>query len=372
MKGVKRIVVGVAVFVIVVAGIAVVVAVTSPVDPLAYSPPEPPELRGAFEPNVLLRDAELMGGDLAGPEDVAVDDRGRVYCGLEDGTIRRFDPASGTGRFEIFATADGGRPLGLDFGVDDLLWVADTKLGLLSVDSTGEVRIRSNEAAGVRVGFADDVAVAADGNVYFSDATTRFGHREILFDVLEARPHGRLLVYDPATDRTRVALDGLYFANGVAVAPGDEYVLVVETFRYRIRRLWLRGPGAGDDEILVDNLPGFPDGVASDGHGTFWVALYGLRNPALDRFVHPRPWLKRLVARLPKSMQGGTKPYGLILAIDGDGKVLRSLHDPGGQTISHITSVEPVDGALYLGTVERTRIGRVFDRAGPREVESGP
>jgi sugar lactone lactonase YvrE len=364
MKVVKRIVAGVAILAIVVLVFAAGLAVTSPIDPLPYSPAEPPQLTGALEPNTLLRNAELMGGDLPGPEDVAVDDLGRIYCGVDDGTVRRLDPAAGTGLFDIFATAVGGRPLGLDLDADGVLWVADTRLGLLSVDATGEVTVRSNEADGLSVGYADDVAVAADGKVYFSDATTRFGHGEILLDVLEARPNGRLLEYDPGTDRTRVVLDGLYFANGVAVSPDDDYVLVVETFRYRIRRLWLQGPRAGRDEILIDNLPGFPDGVASDGHGTFWVALYALRNSALDRLVHPRPWLKRLVARLPKSMQGGAEPYGLILAIDGDGRVLRSLHDPGGERISHVTSVAPVDGALYLGTVKGASIGHVLDREG--------
>jgi len=360
----KRVHVGLAVFAIVVAVIAVALAVRAPIDPDAYSPPEPPELTGSLEPNALLREAELIGVDLPGPEDVAVDGQGRIYCGLEDGTVRRFNPAGGAGRFEIFATTEGGRPLGLDFDADGVLWVADTRLGLLSIDPNGTVAVRSNEAGGVSAGYANDVDVARGGRVYFSNPTTRFGDSEILLDALEARPHGRLLEHDPGTDVTRVLLDGLYYANGVAVSPDDDYVLVAETFRYRIRRLWLKGPRAGRDEILIDNLPGFPDGVASDGHGTFWVALYALRNPALDRLVHPRPWLKRLVARLPKSMQGRAEPYGLILAIDGDGRVLRSLHDPGGERISHVTSVEPVDGALYLGTVKEASIGRVLDREG--------
>ena len=280
--------------------VAVIVAVVlSPIDPTAYVPPEPPPLSGSLAPNSLLRGLELIGNDVAGPEDVDVDARGRVYCGLEDGTVRRLDPERAGPRFEIFATT-GGRPLGLDFDSSGTLWVADARLGLVSIDTLGTVSVRSNEAAGQRVGYADDVAVACDGMVYFSDATTRFGPDDLWLEVLEARPHGRLLEYDPVSDRTRVVLEGLYFANGVAVSPDADFVLVAETFRYRIRRVWLRGPRAGSNEILVDNLPGFPDGISSDGEGVYWIALYDLRSNVLDRYLHPRPWLKHLVARLPR------------------------------------------------------------------------
>jgi sugar lactone lactonase YvrE len=330
----------------------------APVDPVAWSPPQPPELEGVLAPNTLLREAELLGRELAGPEDVDVDDLGRVYCGLADGTVRRWAPSTGSARFERFA-ATGGRPLGLDFDSAGTLWVSDSRRGLLSIDPAGVVSPRVDEVDGIPVHFADDVAVAGNGKVYFSDASTRFGPDELLLEVMEARPHGRLLEYDPASDRARVLLEGLYFANGVAVAPDDRFVLVAETFRYRIRRFWLRGPDAGRDEILIDNLPGFPDGVSSDGRGTYWVALYGRRSEALDLLVHPRRWLKRLIASASLMGESSNKPYGLVLQLDDEGRILRSLHDPGGERISHLTSVEPHGNALYLGSVEAAHVGRL-------------
>ena len=103
----------------------------------------------------------------------------------------------------------------------------------------------------------------------------------------------------------------------------------------------------------------FPDGVSSDGRGTYWVALYSRRSKALDRFVHPRPWLKRLVVSASLMGEGTPKPYGLVLALDEHGRVRRSLHDPGGEHVAFITSVEPHEGQLYLGSVKGSRVGRL-------------
>ena len=55
---------------------------------------------------------------------------------------------------------------------------------------------------------------------------------------------GRLLAYSPATQQTRVVMDGLLFANGVAVAHDGSYVLVVDTGAWKVWKVWLRGPQA--------------------------------------------------------------------------------------------------------------------------------
>jgi sugar lactone lactonase YvrE len=339
------------------AGLGVLVAVwfaTSPsIDPLPWEPAAAPPLAGPLAPNRALEEIEWLGERLAGPEDVALDVRGRIYCGLSDGTVRRLDPSGASGKFEIFAST-GGRPQGLAFDASGRLWVADTTRGLLSIDPDGRVVFETT----ADVAFANDVAVGPDGRVWVTESSTRFGPDELLLDALEARPHGRLIEFDPATGRSRVALEGLYFANGVALPADGRFVVVAESFRYRIRRLWLAGPDAGRDDVFVDGLAGFPDGIASDGAGTFWVALYGPRSRALDATLHPRPWLKRWVARLPRALQSGGRPYGLVLAINEEGRVLSSLHDRDGETISHITSVEPHGDDLYLGTVVGSRIGR--------------
>jgi len=328
----------------------------SPIDPAAYAPPIPPTLEGVLAPNEVLRATELLAkGEVAGPEDVAVDAAGRIYAACEDGRIVRLVP-EGTGfRLETFAET-GGRPLGLHFDTTGNLIAADRDRGLLSVDPAGKITVLSTTVGGVPFAFADDVDIASDGRIYFSDASSR--HSDYLEDLLEAKPWGRLLRYDPASGKSEELLGGLYFANGIALSQNEDFVLVNETYRYRIRRYWLKGPKAGTDDIFLDNLPGFPDGVSSNRRGTFWVALFTVRNPRADA-IHPHPFVKRQLAKMPKSLWPKPVPYGLILAVDENGRILRSLQDPGGEVVPQVTSVEEVGGMLYLGNLSRDFIGRL-------------
>lgn len=338
--------------------LAVFLLAPSPVDPLAYEPPAPPPLAGPLAPNRELAAAELLGvGRVTGPEDVAVDREGRIYGGTADGRIVRLTlTADGGETIETFADT-GGRPLGLAFDPAGNLLVADAVRGLLSVAPDGRVTTLATEADGVPFRFTDDLDVAADGTVYFSDASSRFGHLQYKHDLLEARPHGRLLAYDPATGRTRVLLGDLYFANGVALSSDEDFVLVNETYRYRITRYWLKGPRAGTSEVFIENLPGFPDGVSGNRRGTFWLALFTVRNPAADR-LHPHPWLKAQLAKLPEALWPEARPYGLVLALDETGRVTASLHDPEGERVREITSAEEAGGFLYLGTLHGQWLGR--------------
>lgn len=327
-----------------------------PIDPLAYQPVAAPGLGGAFSANQRLRQAQRLGdGRVDGGEDVAVDAQGRLYTGTADGRILRLNPVSGA-EPELFADT-GGRPLGLHFDAQGELWVADAWKGLLSVNPDGEVQVRVTEAGGKPLRFSNDLDIASDGRIYFTDSSS-FSQPDYMLDAFEARPHGRLLRYDPASGQVEVLLEGLYFANGVALSRNDDFVLVNETWRYRIQRLWLKGPRAGEAELFIDNLPGFPDGIARDENGDFWLALPTLRNAVLDH-IHPHPWLKSLIARLPASWQPLPERYGLVARLDAQGRVLESLHDPGGEQLFEITSVQPADDVLYLGTLHNQWVARL-------------
>lgn len=327
-----------------------------PVDPVAWEAPKAPGLEGPYAVNDRLANVEWLAKGVAeGPEDVAVDEQGRIYGAYADGKIRRLRP-DGT-QPEVF-TDTGGRPLGLAWAPDGSLVVADAVRGLLAVRSNGTLRTLATEADGLPFGFTDDVDVAADGTVYFSDASHKFGIHDVMADIIEHGGNGRLLKYEPLADEVAVLLDGLQFANGVAVGPGERYVLVNETGSYQVTRYWLAGDKAGTHDVFAANLPGFPDNISFNGEDTFWLAIYAPRNPALD-FMAGKPFLRKIAYRLPEALQPGPARHAIALGLNLDGEVIHNLQDPSADAYAPITAVEQVGDRLYFGSLSAPAIARM-------------
>lgn len=338
---------------LVIAAAGVLVLIPSPIDAAAYHPPEPPALSGPLTVNHHLDQVNVLAPEAVhGAEDVDVDKQGRVYGATEDGAIVRVNT---DGSVETIATT-GGRPLGLHWDATGNLIICDAFKGLLSMAPSGKLTTLLTEVDGQPLVFTDDLEIAADGTIYFTDASVKYDQKHYMLDMLESRPWGRLIAYDPDSGAAKTVLDNLYFANGVAISSNQDFVLVNETYRYRITRHWINGPKQGQSEIFIDNLPGFPDGVSSSGRGTFWVALPTVRNTQADA-MHPKPFVKNIVAKLPDFARPTPQPYGLILELDEKGQVIRSLHDPEGDNFSFITSVQEYDNTLYLGSLYSDGIG---------------
>jgi sugar lactone lactonase YvrE len=327
-----------------------------PIDPIVWQPAEPPALDGHYAPNTYLADVERL--DLPsgpGPEDVAVDALGRIYGGLQDGRIIRM--ASDGTSVVTFADTEG-RPLGLAFDTAGNLVVADAFKGLLKIAPNGAITVLATEAGGVPFRFTDDVDLGPDGTIYFSDASSKYDQHHYKEDLVESRPNGRLLAYDPITGATRVLLDDLYFANGIAVSPDGAFVLVNETSRYAVRRYWLTGSLRGTSERFIDNLPCFPDGISSNGAGVYWLALVSPRNRLIDKLA-PHPFVRSMILRLPDFLQPAPERYAFVLGLDADGRVVHNLQNPSGQPFAIITSVEQVGDMLYLGSLTEPALARI-------------
>lgn len=332
------------------------------VAPVAWEAPIDRGYRGAFSANDRLSTVELL--DIAGthgPEALALGADGLIYSSSHEGWIIRFDPATATTERWVNT---GGRPLGLAFdGGGDLL-VADAFLGLLTVAPSGIIRVLADTVNGESIRYADDVDVAPDGRVYFSDASSKFGAREwggtyeaSLLDLNEHGSHGRLLVYDPQGDKTSVVLGQLDFANGVAVSEDGSFVLVNETGHYRIVKVWLQPERWGEHEILIDNLPGFPDNIVRDAQGLFWVGLVSPRSKVLDKLAD-QPAVRRIVERLPAALKPAAAHYSHVFAINDQGEVLVSLQDPAGGYHTN-TGALAHDGWLYISSLHEDRLARL-------------
>ncbi len=333
-----------------------------PIEPATWQAPPNPGYSGPFAQNERLKGMQPLSiGDHHGPEDIALDHAGRIYAATHEGHIVRLR-ADGTYP-EIWADT-GGRPLGIDFDSKGHLIVADAFRGLLSISPTGAIQELATVADETPIKYADDVDVAADGKIYFSDASTKFGALECggtyqasLLDLMEHGGHGRLLVYDPAGKKTRTLLSGLNFANGVAVAHDQTYVLVNETGSYRVMRYWISGPKQGQAEPFITALPGFPDNLSAGIDGRFWVALVSPRNTLLDRLAD-KPFIRKMVHRLPAFLRPKAIYYGHIIALDRQGRVTMDLQDPAGIYPMN-TSVTETSDFLYIGSLVAPEMRRL-------------
>ena len=321
---------------------------------VAWQPAEPPPFEGVLARNTDLQKAELLAqGQLLGPEDIAFDSQGRLHAGLHDGRIVRLD-----GGKVVTIANTGGRPLGMQFDKAGNLIICDAWKGLLQLGQDGQFTTLVSEVNGVPLMFTDDLDIADDGRIYFTDASTKYRQPDYVLDLLEGQPYGRLYVYDPVKKHATLLLDNLYFANGVALSKDQQAVFVAETYRYRIRKVWISGDRAGQNVIIADNLPGLPDNINSDRNGTIWLAMPTPRKAIADVSAR-HPWMRELMVRLPRAFWPKPDRYGLVVAIDENGTILKSLHDPSGDHLRMVTSVTPYQGRLHFGSLENDRVGRL-------------
>ncbi len=324
------------------------------IDPVVWTPSPDPGLTGPYAQSATFRGlTTLIANAGLGPEDVARSTDGIFYTGLQDGRILRFGADGGAG--ELFVST-GGRPLGMQFDAHGNLIVADAFKGLLSISPNRSVTVLTERVDHQRMIFPDDLDIAADGTIWFTDASQRFDQHHWINDFWEGRPTGRLLSYDPHSKRTTVRMGALRFANGVALGPDDAFVLVNETMAARIWRLWLKGPQAGQREVFRDSLPGYPDNLSYNKNGTFWVALPASRSAPLEGMAG-RPFLRKLFFRLPESwVSVQPPPVGWVLGLDEQGQVRHNLRDTSGAYTS-VTSVNEFGGQLYLGSIAMKAVG---------------
>eukprot|EP00249_Psilotum_nudum_P008177 c21094_g1_i1 orf=107-1186(+) len=320
----------------------------SPMDADVLVLPPLRSAEGPFASNSLLQRVERLGEGLVdGPEDIAVDERGIIYTATRDGWIKRMWP---NGSWESWMHV-GGRPLGLSIGAHGEILVCEPTMGLLNV-TDGGITVLTSEADGSKFKLTDEAVIASDGMIYFTDASSKYGLDVWEYDILEARPHGRLLQYNPYTKKTNIILSDLAFANGVALSKEEDFLVVCETWKFRCLKHWLKGQLKGTTEIFINNLPGGPDNIHITDTGSFWVALLGLRSPIMD-MVYRQRFLKHLVVLWPFLLKKflPLRSEATVLKVGEDGQPIMSYKDPTGKQISFVTSAMQVGDFLYIGSL---------------------
>ncbi len=334
-----------------------------PVDPVAWQAPVDRGYVDPFAPNDLLKASSgIKLGEYEGPEDATVGGDHRIYVTTRDGTIVR---VQNRGVREFVNV--GGRPLGIETDRDGSLLIANAYLGIQRVTLDGEVTTLVDVVEGVPLAYANNLDVGPDGTIYFSLSSSKFGAEEYrgtyeaaLLDLIEHGGHGSVLAFDPASGLTRQLMGGLNYANGVAASEDGSFLLVVETGHYRILKYWLTGARQGETEVLINNLPGFPDNVKAGINGRFWIGFAAPRNAVIDR-LSDKPLLRKIVQRLPAGLRPRAEPFSHVIAINGDGEILMNMHDPEAR-FPTLTGVLETRDTLYLTTLFGNQLPRIAKR----------
>src|SRR5580693_2251005 len=333
---------------------------------------------GPFAQNDKLRDVTLIGvGRIEAPEDVILDRNDNLYAGSRHGDIIRF-MAPDYERMEVFAHI-GGQPLGMAFDREDNLYVCIGGMGLYRItpdrkvekvtDETNRSLYSVNDDSRLRL--ADDLDIADDGRIFFSEATVRYEMHEWPVDGLEARGNGRIICYDPTKGTTKTVLRGLKFPNGICIASDGQSILFAETWGCSIKRYWFDGPKTGKVETVMDNLPGYPDNINLASDGNYWLAMVGMRSPALDLAWRMPGFRLRMGKRVPiDEWLFPNINTGCVIKFNERGEVLESFWDLQGVNHPMITSMREHRGYLYLGGISNNRIGRYkLDGADPNFIQ---
>ena len=333
-------------------------------------PPLPstaPDCGTAWALNDRLRPATPIGlGRIEGPEDVILDRHDNLYAGSRHGDIIRFF-APDYERMEIFAHI-GGTPLGMAFDRKDNLYVCIGGMGLYRVTPDRKVEKATDETNrsyssindDSRLRLADDLDITDDGRIFFSEATVRFEMHEWATDGLEARGNGRIICFDTNTGKTHTVIRDLKFPNGVCIASDGISFLFAETWGCSVKRHWFDGPKKGKTEIVLENLPGFPDNINNSSDGNYWMSLVGMRCPALDLAWKMPGFRKRMAKRVARDeWLFPNINTGCVLKFNEKGEVLETMWDLGGQNHPMITSMREHRGYLYLGGIMNNRVGRL-------------
>ncbi len=197
----------------------------------------------------------------------------------------------------------------------------------------------------------NNAAVAANGDIWFSDSSTVYAIDQWKSDFVERTETGRLLCRR-ADGSVEVHLEGLAFANGVALAADESFVCVAESGRRTVVRLWLTGERAGTTDLLASELPGYPDNIARGSDGLIWVTIASPLDPVVEmlRAAPRRCSCARRSRACPSSSSPSRSGPCTSRPTTTTGRL---VHDVGaaGDTFHMVTGVREHHGEIWLGSL---------------------
>lgn len=358
----------------------------------------------ALSPNTALARMQHVGaGDLVGPESMALAPDGRsLFAGLVDGRIVRITPSptarDGVDVATIVRTGtevDGcgdldhqpvcGRPLGLRVttrsvvqpesggnGDEMVLIVADGyKGGVLMVSgidagAPAVGKLVSQDEDGNALTLVNDVVIAPDGTLYFTETSREFSVNRIFHAAFSGRPTGRLLSFTPASGQVATLQRDIFMPNGLELSHDGHSVLFVgggvSVLRHNI--------ATGELDTFIPVLPGTGDNIRKIGltlgggrEGAYYSLGLGSKYAkpfSLFAFLQDKPWLREFVTSLVpyETLVNLVPRYGLVAIADETGAIVEVLQDPSGRS-AWLSEVAVLGDDAYFGSFQNPYLGRM-------------
>ena len=218
---------------------------------------------------MIISEVRTIGSGVIRPEGVMV---------LKDGTILTADARGQCARIDrngetSFFGDVGGVPNGICVDLEGHCIVANIGNGeVQSLSLDGRHRVIAIEADGKNIPAPNFPFADSRGRLWVSNSTDR----EHLDEALQSpAPDGSVVLIENGS--ARIAAEGIYFANGVAVDQEERYLYVAESTKRDILRFRIGDDGAlKEREVYGPSFLGplgFPDGIAFDEAGNLWVTF---------------------------------------------------------------------------------------------------
>jgi sugar lactone lactonase YvrE len=132
-------------------------------------------------------------------------------------------------------------------------------------------------------------------------------------------------------------------------------VAVAETGARTVVRWWLSGPKAGTRDLLVSDLPGYPDNISRGSDGLIWVSIASPTDPLVERLQRGPLRLRKLATKVPERLQPAPKSTVRVQAYDDSGTL---VHDVDVPTSAYhmVTGVREHDGRVWLGSLHEPAV----------------
>ncbi|MES1907108.1 MAG: hypothetical protein MHM6MM_000289 [Cercozoa sp. M6MM] len=338
----------------------------------------------------LFGEVSLKGTDgTNGPESFAHDSAGVTYFSNGDGSVRKVtDDASGANEVYFQSQPDltpeeratcgtsvlneftCGRPLGILFDSQDNLYVADAYRGILRAPRSDPSQVEvlaSKYADDSPIKFANSMLLDEEANVlYFTTSSDQYYRLQFVSVVVDNTPDGKLIKLDLNTGELEVLVDDLAFANGIQYWSGRDGngtrkdpagIIINETNARRLRRYYLTGERAGQNDVFVQDIGGYADNLKSWGNDKYLVGLFTETQDWVTAIQEHEEIQEFMLQQDPLSVISKFDSLGLVKVVSATGRVLETWIDLTGANFGQVAEAEVVGDELYLGSVVRPHYG---------------